>query len=53
VPLKTYDETIHVLQRSVEAARLGDKDKIEGMRRVDKFVHAVEQHVQRGQTSTR
>jgi hypothetical protein len=46
VPLKTYDETIAVLQRAVETAKLGDADKIEGMRRLDQFVRAVEQRVQ-------
>jgi uncharacterized protein len=42
VPLKTYDETIAVLRRSLDAARLGDPDKIDGMKRLDKFVRAIE-----------
>jgi uncharacterized protein len=42
VPLKTYDETIHVLKRSLEAARIGNTDKIDGLRRLDRFVRAVE-----------
>ncbi len=42
VPLKTYDETIHVLRRSLEAAKVGNTDKIEGLRRLDRFVQAVE-----------
>jgi hypothetical protein len=42
VPLKTYDESIEVLRRSLDAARLGDTDKIDGMKRLEKFVHAVE-----------
>jgi uncharacterized protein len=46
VPLKTYDETIGVLRRAVDAAKLGDTDKIDGMRRLDRFVLAVEQTVQ-------
>jgi uncharacterized protein len=45
VPLKTYDETIGVLRRSVEAAKLGDRDKIDGMRRLDGFVRAVEERM--------
>jgi hypothetical protein len=45
VPLKTYDETIDVLRRSVDAAKLGDREKIDGMRRLDRFVQAVEQRV--------
>src|SRR6478736_3006762 len=42
VPLKTYDESIAVLRRSLDAARLGDPDKIDGMKRLDTFVRAVE-----------
>jgi hypothetical protein len=42
VPLKTYDETIQVLQHAVETAKLGDTDKLDGMRRLDCFVRAVE-----------
>ncbi|HYP15222.1 MAG TPA: DUF763 domain-containing protein [Bryobacteraceae bacterium] len=42
VPLKTYDETISVLRRAVDAAKLGATDKIDGMRRLDQFVRAVE-----------
>jgi hypothetical protein len=43
VPLKTYDESIAVLRRSLDATRLGDPDKIDGMKRLDTFVRAVEQ----------
>jgi hypothetical protein len=42
VPLKTYDETIAVLRRALDAARVGDPEKLEGMRRLDGFVRAVE-----------
>jgi uncharacterized protein len=42
VPLKTYDESIDVLRRSLDAARVGDTDKIDGMKRLEKFVRAVE-----------
>jgi hypothetical protein len=42
VPLKTYDETIDVMRRSLEAAKVGDTDKIDGLRRLDRFVRAVE-----------
>jgi hypothetical protein len=41
VPLKTYDETIDVMRRSLEAAKVGDTDKIDGLRRLDRFVQAV------------
>jgi hypothetical protein len=43
VPLKTYDESIAVLRRSLDAAKVGDTEKIDGMRRLDKFVRAVEE----------
>jgi uncharacterized protein len=42
VPLKTYDETIHVMRRSLEAARVGNTEKIDGLRRLDRFVQSVE-----------
>jgi hypothetical protein len=42
VPLKTYDETIHVLRHSLEAAKVGNTEKIDGLRRLDRFVQAVE-----------
>jgi hypothetical protein len=43
VPLKTYDESIAVLRRSLDAARIGDTDKLDGFRRLDRFVRTVEQ----------
>ena len=43
VPLKTYDESIAVLRRSLDAARLGDTEKIEGFRRLDRFTRLVEE----------
>jgi uncharacterized protein len=42
VPLKTYDETLQVLRRALEAAKVGDGEKIEGFRRLDGFVRAIE-----------
>ena len=42
VPLKTYDESIAVLRRSLDAAKVGDTDKIDGMKRLEKFVRAIE-----------
>ena len=43
VPLKTYDETIGVLRRSLDAAKVGDTDKMEGMKRLHRFAKEVEQ----------
>ncbi len=42
VPLKAYDESIDVLRRSLDRARIGDTEKIEGFRRLENFVRAVE-----------
>jgi hypothetical protein len=46
VPLKTYDESIAVLRATLDAAKVGDKDKIEGFARLDRFTHAVEKRYQ-------
>jgi hypothetical protein len=43
VPLQTYDESIAVLRRSLDAARLGNTEKIEGFRRLDQFTRTIEQ----------
>ena len=43
VPLKTYDESIAVLRRALDAAKLGGSEKLEGFARLDRFVRAVEQ----------
>jgi hypothetical protein len=42
VPLKTYDESISVLRRSLDAAKVGDRDKLEGFARLEKFTRAIE-----------
>jgi hypothetical protein len=42
VPLKTYDESISVLRTSLDAAKIGDKDKLEGFRRLEKFARTIE-----------
>ncbi len=42
VPLKTYDESIDVLRRSLDAAKVDGGEKLEGFRRLNKFVEAVE-----------
>lgn len=44
VPLKTYDESVDFLRSSLEAARLGDRDKLDGLRRLEGLVRAVEAH---------
>ena len=45
VPLKTYDESIAVLQRSLDAAKLDGGEKIQGFRRLDRFVKVVEERL--------
>ena len=42
VPLKTYDESLGVLRRALEAAKLGHTEKLEGFRRLDKLTRRVE-----------
>lgn len=43
VPLKTYDESLGVLRRALDAARLGHTEKLEGFRRLDRVTRAVEE----------
>ena len=42
VPLKTYDQTLEALRQSLQAARIGDQEKIDAFRRLDNFTRAVE-----------
>lgn len=42
VPLKTYDESISVLRRCLDNAKLGYTDKLDGFARLDRFARAVE-----------
>ena len=42
VPLKTYDESLNFLRTSLDAAKVGDKDKLDGFRRLERFVRTVE-----------
>jgi hypothetical protein len=42
VPLNTYDELLAVLRRSLNAARLGHTEKLEGFRRLDQLTRRVE-----------
>ena len=42
VPLKTYDESISVLRVSLDAAKVGDKEKLEGFRRLEQFARKIE-----------
>jgi len=42
VPLKTYDQSLSILRNALDSARAGDREKLDGMRRLDQFVRAVE-----------
>ena len=46
VPLKTYDESLSVLRRALDSAKLGDPEKIDGFKRLDKFTRTIEQRFQ-------
>jgi len=42
VPLKTYDESLNFLRQSLDAAKVGHTEKLDGFRRLDRFVRMVE-----------
>ena len=43
VPLQTYDNSISSLRRSLDAAKLGNSEKVDGFRRLDQFVRKLEE----------
>jgi uncharacterized protein len=42
VPLRVYDESISVLRRALDFAKLGHSEKLDGMSRLDAFVRGIE-----------
>jgi hypothetical protein len=42
VPLEIYDESIAVLRRALDSAKLGHPDKLGGFKRLDTFTRAIE-----------
>jgi hypothetical protein len=46
VPLKTYDESLNVLRSALDAAKVGDGEKLDGFRRLNRFVKKVEMNLQ-------
>jgi uncharacterized protein len=42
VPLTVYDESIGVLRRALDAAKVGRTEKLDGMARLDRFARAIE-----------
>ena len=45
VPLKTYDESLHFLRNTLNAAKVGHTEKLDGFRRLDGFVRTVEKQL--------
>ena len=46
VPLKTYDESLNFLRTSLDKAKLGGGDKLDGFRRLESFVRMVESELE-------
>jgi hypothetical protein len=46
VQLRVYDESIAVLRRSLQSAKLGRSDKLDGLKRLDTFTQAIEQRLE-------
>src|SRR6266516_3496143 len=42
VPLKTYDASLNFLRNSLDRARVGDREKLDGFRRLNRFVRTIE-----------
>ncbi|RUQ99715.1 DUF763 domain-containing protein [Legionella septentrionalis] len=45
VPTKVYDETIRVLKAALETAKLGQSEKLDAIKRLDKQARALERHI--------
>ena len=45
VLLKTYDESLAILRRALDAAKLGHTEKLDGFRRLDKLTRNVEKNL--------
>jgi hypothetical protein len=45
VPLKTYDQSIDVLRRALDQSKIDGGEKLEGFRRLNKFVGQVQTHL--------
>jgi hypothetical protein len=43
VPLKTYDESLTVLCRALDSAKLGHTEKLDGFKRLDRLIRQVEE----------
>ncbi|QLZ70551.1 hypothetical protein FOLKNPGA_03365 [Legionella sp. PC1000] len=45
VPIKVYDETIGVLKTAIQKAALGQKEKLDAIKRLDQQARELEQHI--------
>jgi uncharacterized protein len=43
VPLKTYDESLAFLRQALDSAKLGQTEKLDGFKRLDRLVRKVEE----------
>ncbi|OCH98653.1 hypothetical protein A8135_11255 [Legionella jamestowniensis] len=50
VPVKVYDKTIHVLKVAVHKAKLGQSEKLEAIKQLDKQARKLEHHITSGPT---
>ena len=46
VPLKTYDESLNFLRTSLDRAKLGGTEKLNGFRRLESFVRTIESELE-------
>jgi hypothetical protein len=46
VPLKTYDESLGILRRALDAAKIGHTEKVDAFRRLDNLVRKVEERAE-------
>jgi hypothetical protein len=46
VPLKTYDESLLILRKALQQAKVGHTEKIDGFGRLDRFVRNVENELE-------
>jgi hypothetical protein len=46
VPLKTYDESLRFLRNSLDAAKVGHTEKVDGFKRLDRFVRMIEKQAE-------
>ena len=45
MPLDVYDETIRVLKRAIDHAKLGNDERLDAIRRLDRQARLLEGHV--------